>query len=801
MATSEQMETLKKEVRSVLLSQTDGKGIPQHRFIKHYRDLLMKPLNYIALGHQNLVELLETMPDVARIEYHPKTNDAYFFGVLDKTSYVGVGARKASDMKSGLSPNMKGMWAICFPKKNSGDKSREDLLDVFAEAGEVAEIGMSQNYVFIRYWSRESASNAIDIFGEEYSVLIPEEKSGSRQFNDTKNKGKPDQMHGDHSNNIPGTGNEQKLGTGNPQEDKTPVKEQNLGLLAGYYGEGTVKTPPRDNNNNKEKRHLGERDKSRNSSGSTTSSGLHNSRTLFIGNLRESGKTKEDIEKMFKKYQVEQVRVISDKGYSFAKFATREGVERCMEDRALYLPLRFEWAKEESHSKPDVRPSAVLDNVIRDADFNADRARERAQHLELVATNHLKHRTVEEGQKQEEQKCESRRDDQILKNKQGGKNLEGRPEETTSKGKKGQAEHTQKKSLHSKNYKGYKRRNNSHMNGHVQNGARSCNDMPGLDDSDEMPELEEEMPELGTDFDDGLASHSDSFSLAGSGIERGVTVYVSHFPWQTTVEMLMALFRPYQARSVSIKRHPVITQAFVKISSAISAEQAVRELNNSFFYGQPLHVDISKNEVETFAALLQEEKEAYSSRAMTVCGGMSVLSGGRNMPLPKVMQYESMMDMAATCGSPYYIEGFLRNRFDLLVTSVVDKTYFWGHVQYMVDELRLFQKVREGLQKIPFKTPVPPTFSRGMVRNEKEWHRVWIMEDLPSDFARILCVDYGREDVVKRSDICQVPEVFWKVLPMAVPFCTISGKMPVQNMVVSATLVEKKDYVLHVNLQ
>jgi hypothetical protein len=66
MATPEQTEKLKKEVRSVLLSQTDGKGIPANMFIKIYKNLLMKPLNYRELGHRNLADLLSSMPDVAR---------------------------------------------------------------------------------------------------------------------------------------------------------------------------------------------------------------------------------------------------------------------------------------------------------------------------------------------------------------------------------------------------------------------------------------------------------------------------------------------------------------------------------------------------------------------------------------------------------------------------------------------------------------------------------------------------------------------------------------------------------------
>jgi hypothetical protein len=41
---------------------------------------------------------------------------------------------------------MKGMWAVCFPKEYQGNKSREDIIDLFAEAGEIAEYGQSPRY-------------------------------------------------------------------------------------------------------------------------------------------------------------------------------------------------------------------------------------------------------------------------------------------------------------------------------------------------------------------------------------------------------------------------------------------------------------------------------------------------------------------------------------------------------------------------------------------------------------------------------------------------------------------------------
>jgi hypothetical protein len=136
----------------------------------------------------------------------------------------------------------------------------------------------------------------------------------------------------------------------------------------------------------------------------------------------------------------------------------------------------------------------------------------------------------------EETKSENKRVDTKLENRRGETKSESRQVDTTPR-----------KSRYSKNYRGYKDVNRSKINGYVQKENTSYDDMPVLEDQDEMPELEEGMPQLENDFDDALASFSDSLSLTGSGVERDVSVFVSHFPWLTTmVRKLLSLLRLFK---------------------------------------------------------------------------------------------------------------------------------------------------------------------------------------------------------------------------------------------------------------
>jgi len=53
--------------------------------------------------------------------------------------------------------------------------------------------------------------------------------------------------------------------------------------------------------------------------------------------------------------------------------------------------------------------------------------------------------------------------------------------------------------------------------------------------------------------------------------------------------------------------------------------------------------------------------------------------------------------------------------------------------------------------------------------NAALFNRVWI-ENVDEQFARVMFVDYGNTDSVPLSDLQVLPEIYWRVRPLAVPF-------------------------------
>ena len=57
---------IRENVRAVLLSKTDGKGVLVNDFLRDYKRILQEPLMYSSLGYSNLPEFLKAIPDVCR---------------------------------------------------------------------------------------------------------------------------------------------------------------------------------------------------------------------------------------------------------------------------------------------------------------------------------------------------------------------------------------------------------------------------------------------------------------------------------------------------------------------------------------------------------------------------------------------------------------------------------------------------------------------------------------------------------------------------------------------------------------
>ena len=59
-------DKIKENVRAVLLSKTDGKGVLVNDFLRDYKSILREPLMFSSLGYSNLPEFLKAIPDVCR---------------------------------------------------------------------------------------------------------------------------------------------------------------------------------------------------------------------------------------------------------------------------------------------------------------------------------------------------------------------------------------------------------------------------------------------------------------------------------------------------------------------------------------------------------------------------------------------------------------------------------------------------------------------------------------------------------------------------------------------------------------
>ena len=62
-------EDIKKNVRAVLMSK---KGIALNRFLQDYKELICVPLKFRELGFSSLHDMMESIPDVARLVFNKK---------------------------------------------------------------------------------------------------------------------------------------------------------------------------------------------------------------------------------------------------------------------------------------------------------------------------------------------------------------------------------------------------------------------------------------------------------------------------------------------------------------------------------------------------------------------------------------------------------------------------------------------------------------------------------------------------------------------------------------------------------
>ncbi|XP_053405114.1 uncharacterized protein LOC123566395 [Mercenaria mercenaria] len=227
-------DSIKENVRAVLLSKTDGSGILVSTFLKDYKSIIHKPLMYKDYGYQTLEKFIKDIPDVCRLEYSDQHMAFKLFGIAKPNTFVSSFVKRAegnedsdssrkssnkgekfvptNDLNEKWEPSPRGLYSLCFPnKKGSGLESKEAVAMKFAQLGEVVEINVIPSLTFIRYRDEKVAKKAIELYGEELKLRRAEErlsKSGGRN-NDRKNTGDSggSRQAGSERNNVTSGGN------------------------------------------------------------------------------------------------------------------------------------------------------------------------------------------------------------------------------------------------------------------------------------------------------------------------------------------------------------------------------------------------------------------------------------------------------------------------------------------------------------------------------------------------------------------------------------------------------------------
>ncbi|KAL3865760.1 hypothetical protein ACJMK2_043117 [Sinanodonta woodiana] len=203
MATPEISDNIKRNIRSVLLSKYDGKGILVGEFLQEYKKLLKEPLQFKSLGFETLQKFIEAMPDVIRLDYSNECMGYKMFAVQNPKAYMSLSAKRAMGRNGEMNTSKqgrgrdgreeaeingcddvphfkrgrKGLFSVCFQNKPSnGLDTCEDVIAKFSEAGNVADVNIIQSFTFVRFKEEAEATKALKLFKNELNVKMANEK-------------------------------------------------------------------------------------------------------------------------------------------------------------------------------------------------------------------------------------------------------------------------------------------------------------------------------------------------------------------------------------------------------------------------------------------------------------------------------------------------------------------------------------------------------------------------------------------------------------------------------------------------
>ncbi|XP_076464995.1 uncharacterized protein LOC143296892 [Babylonia areolata] len=241
------------------------------------------------------------------------------------------------------------------------------------------------------------------------------------------------------------------------------------------------------------------------------------------------------------------------------------------------------------------------------------------------------------------------------------------------------------------------------------------------------------------------------------------TVLVTNIKDDVDEVALKCLFAVYKPKVVRISCSQFgRKKAFIELGSVEDVKQAVKNLNQSFYNGQRLKVDVPFNKPELRKAVLGfSQLRANSSGSVTLS---DVLKTRGNL-----LSVLNLPDF------PFH----LGQQVQVLITAVISDKFFWGQVQdrRLADEL---QKISDSINE-PSQTDMAsgPGRCKARFQGDGKWYRAWVMRTSNQQVTqqcRVFYLDYGNTAQIPWAHTAKTAERWhWDLAPLAIPFTLIDG--------------------------
>ncbi|KAL8575399.1 hypothetical protein ACOMHN_000015 [Nucella lapillus] len=277
-----------------------------------------------------------------------------------------------------------------------------------------------------------------------------------------------------------------------------------------------------------------------------------------------------------------------------------------------------------------------------------------------------------------------------------------------------------------------------------------------------MPGLEPAMPGL-----EPVAAHALGQLPAKRSFEVP-TVLATNFRNDIDEASLASLFAVYCPKAIRIaSTHTGRKKAFIEVGSVEDVKQAVTNLNQSFYNGHRIKVDVPFNLPELRRAVLGYDRLQASATGTVTLSEVLKLRGHilQNLQLPAFTFH-------------------LGQQVEVLITAVISDKFFWGQIidRRMAEEL---QKISDSLNE-PCKSEMVmngPGRCKAKFEGDGKWYRAWVMRSSSACVApqcRVFYLDYGNTAHIPWSHTARTPDRWhWSQPPLAIPFTLIGESPPV----------------------